>query len=395
MNVYQGAEKRFSPLLDSRGSETRVLIPKRLLIHADWPRIVSGIGAILPGAGAWRLLAAAAVIFAAVFASRADAQTCSFTVAPSAIFLDASAQSASVTVTASAADCVWTESTADNFIASPAAASTGSGPASFTVSVNGTNTDRVGSVTVAGQTVSVTQRFTTTPFGDINPSDFYFDAVNLLKIHTITDGCEASPLLFCPDDIVTRDQMAIFLVRAPWRRQFHGFDDALFHRRAAHHLRLPLDTEAPRTRNYEGMHHDDLLPLDEVSRDDMALFLIRLRYGLTIAGNPPTFNYPVTPYFTDVTASDPAFPWVQRLKQDGITSGCTVTTYCPDLEVSRGEMAVFLMRAALNQLLTGPTPLITQIIPSTWRPAQREPSPLPERTPTSLRVRRRWRQYRE
>ena len=105
-------------------------------------------------------------------------------------------------------------------------------------------------------------------------------------------------------------------------------------------------------------------PLDEVSRDDMALFLIRLRYGLTIAGNPPTFNYPVTPYFTDVTASDPAFPWVQRLKQDGITSGCTVTTYCPDLEVSRGEMAVFLMRAALNQLLTGPTPLVTQIIPS-------------------------------
>ena len=57
----------------------------------------------------------------------------------------------------------------------------------------------------------------------------------------------------------------------------------------------------------------------------------------TIAAKPPAFNYPVTPYFSDVLAVDPDFPWVQRLKQDGITSGCTITTYRPDLQVSRGD----------------------------------------------------------
>jgi hypothetical protein len=74
----------------------------------------------------------------------------------------------------------------------------------------------------------------------------------------------------------------------------------------------------------------------------MAAFLIRARLGLT-AGEP--FASPATPFFADVPANHPFFSSIQKMKELGITSGCTASQYCPDDPVSRGQMAVFLIRA--------------------------------------------------
>jgi hypothetical protein len=51
------------------------------------------------------------------------------------------------------------------------------------------------------------------------------------------------------------------------------------------------------------------------------------------------------PYFTDVPVTSPYFSYVQKLRQLGITAGCTATTFCPDDKLTRGQMAVFLIRA--------------------------------------------------
>jgi len=90
-----------------------------------------------------------------------------------------------------------------------------------------------------------------------------------------------------------------------------------------------------------------------VTRGIMAVLIIRARYGVV----PPS-SYPSTPYFTDVTPSHPYFPWIQKMKQFGITSGCTATTYCPDDPVTRGQMAVFIMRGEFNLLLPPNIPVI-------------------------------------
>jgi hypothetical protein len=92
----------------------------------------------------------------------------------------------------------------------------------------------------------------------------------------------------------------------------------------------------------------------------MAVFIIAARFG---AG--ASFTYPATPYFTDEPATDGAFKFVQRMKLDGITGGCTTTTYCPSAPVTRGQMAVFMMAGLFNQLLPAGTPVITGISPST------------------------------
>jgi S-layer homology domain len=50
--------------------------------------------------------------------------------------------------------------------------------------------------------------------------------------------------------------------------------------------------------------------------------------------------------FQDVPASNPFCPWIEELARQGITTGCTPTTFCPGATVTRQEMAVFIVRTA-------------------------------------------------
>jgi hypothetical protein len=51
-------------------------------------------------------------------------------------------------------------------------------------------------------------------FADVPPSHTAFPFVADMAVRGITLGCAANPPLYCPDDVVTRGQMAAFLVRA-------------------------------------------------------------------------------------------------------------------------------------------------------------------------------------
>ena len=50
-------------------------------------------------------------------------------------------------------------------------------------------------------------------FGDVPPGDTYAPWIEELYNRQITGGCQASPLLYCPDNPSTRGQMAVFLVK--------------------------------------------------------------------------------------------------------------------------------------------------------------------------------------
>jgi photosystem II stability/assembly factor-like uncharacterized protein len=51
-------------------------------------------------------------------------------------------------------------------------------------------------------------------FDDVPPSNPFYNFIERLAARQITLGCSQSPPLFCPKDVVRRDQMAAFLVRA-------------------------------------------------------------------------------------------------------------------------------------------------------------------------------------
>ncbi len=63
-----------------------------------------------------------------------------------------------------------------------------------------------GTLTIAGQTIPLTQRATVATFADVTPSAFYFDYPNLMLTLGITNGCSTVPLAFCPNDTITRGQ---------------------------------------------------------------------------------------------------------------------------------------------------------------------------------------------
>jgi hypothetical protein len=54
----------------------------------------------------------------------------------------------------------------------------------------------------------------TATFTDVPTSDGAFKFIEALVAAGITAGCNASPPMYCPDDFVTRRQMAIFISKA-------------------------------------------------------------------------------------------------------------------------------------------------------------------------------------
>jgi hypothetical protein len=86
----------------------------------------------------------------------------------------------------------------------------------------------------------------------------------------------------------------------------------------------------------------------------MSAFIIRSLYG-------ETFSYTTTPYFSDVPADHTFFKYVQKMKDDGLT---TVTgTYAVDGIVTRGQMAAFIIRAKYGETFDyTTTPYFTDVL---------------------------------
>ena len=162
--------------------------------------------------------------------------------------------------------------------------------------------------------------------------------VEALARARITRGC--GPETFCPSNLVTRTEMAVFLERgmrgsdyAPPPATGTRFSDVSVDTVAASFIEQ-LATDGITN----GCGNGDYCPDDPVTRAQMAVFLLRARYG---AGYVPPLGQG---RFNDVEPSYWAANWIEQLATEGITSGCGNDNYCPDAPVTRAQMAVFLVR---------------------------------------------------
>jgi S-layer homology domain len=81
-------------------------------------------------------------------------------------------------------------------------------------------------------------------------------------------------------------------------------------------------------------------PTSPVTREQMAVFLLKTKLGA--AYTPPACT---TATFADVPCSSPFAAWIYDLVARGIAAGCGGGNYCPTSIVTRGQMAVFLVKA--------------------------------------------------
>jgi len=174
------------------------------------------------------------------------------------------------------------------------------------------------------------------------PNMWYHTDVHKLYNNGITGGCTTNPLRYCPNDAVTRSQMAVFLLKGihnsnygpPGVGSSTGFNDVATNYWAAAWIKQ-LAAEGITG----GCGGGDYCPEAPVTRAQMAVFLLKAKHGS--AYNPPAANGD----FTDVPADYWAAKWIEQLAVESITSGCGGGNYCPEDPVTRAQMAIFLVRA--------------------------------------------------
>ena len=159
----------------------------------------------------------------------------------------------------------------------------------------------------------------------------------------VTGGCATAPLRYCPGDTVTRDQMAVFLLKAkhgsgyapPAVGTSTGFADVpTTHWAAAWIKQLAAEGITG------GCGGGNYCPGDTVTRDQMAVFLLKAKYGSGY--NPPAAG--ASTGFTDVPPNHWAAAWIKQLVAEGITGGCGTNLYCPGQAATRDQIAVFLVK---------------------------------------------------
>jgi len=175
-------------------------------------------------------------------------------------------------------------------------------------------------------------------FNDVAVDHWAFPFIEKLFDSGITAGCGGGN--YCPLDPVTRAQMAVFLER--------GMNGSAFSPPAAiGNVFLDVGAQDFAASFIEqlasdgitaGCGNNNYCPIAEVTRDQMAVFLLRAKYGSSYS--PPT----ATGVFGDVDLGHWAVAWIEALAAEGITSGCGNGNYCPDAQVTRDQMAVFLVR---------------------------------------------------
>jgi hypothetical protein len=186
---------------------------------------------------------------------------------------------------------------------------------------------------------------TTQAFTDVPPSSLFFDYINVLSSWQITSGCSSTPSQFCPTALVTRDQLATFIIKCMLGSSFTYTPTPYFTDVPPSSPFFPFIQKLADLGLTHGCTATTYCPTSPVLRMDASVLIVRGKLE-SLFGDK--FTYPTTPFFTDVPPTLPQFPYIQKMNELGITTGCTTTQFCPNNNLTRQEIATFLTRAFLN-----------------------------------------------
>lgn len=274
----------------------------------------------------------------------AGPEGCAYLVSSAQSTFPAAGGSTEVSV-ATTAPCIWQAQSAAPWLTVNTQPATSPGTRSALVSTWNGSLPRAGVLTVAGQSVHFLQKAPSPVqvFLDVPLSDPISDAVTLLRENKITLGCSATPALFCPEAPTNRGQMAAFLIRAILRTENFSYSSTpYFSDVPPTHSFFPHIQKLRELNITAGCTAATYCPETPVTRAQMAAFLVRAKLNLQPG---QSFSYPAPPFFVDAPRTDSFYPFIQKLREMGITNGCSSIQYCGDQTVTRGQMAVFLTRA--------------------------------------------------
>jgi hypothetical protein len=181
-------------------------------------------------------------------------------------------------------------------------------------------------------------------FDDVPTTHPMFQFIESLASAGVAVPCSPTPPLYCPDAPVTRAQLPMFIIRAkvgpgyvPPSCDLQVFADVpCSHPYARWINELARRGVATACAGFPGNY----CPGEPVTRAQIAVFLIKANNGAAYL--PPACS--AAP-FVDVPCANPYASWIAEFVRRGIAVGCAPELYCPTELVSRGVMAMFLVRA--------------------------------------------------
>lgn len=196
----------------------------------------------------------------------------------------------------------------------------------------------------SGLTVTVTSP-SRPSFVDVPATHPNYNDIETIYWHRVTLGCLASPLTYCVSGTVSRAEMAVFIERAKRGAAFAGtatgtkFADVPAGHWAGGFIEQLL---ADGITAGCATSPNRFCPDNKVTRAEMAIFLMRARYGSTF--NPGTATGTV---FSDVAKTYWAAAWIERAYQYSMMTSCGTgpLRFCPDALVTRAEMATLLTKS--------------------------------------------------
>ncbi len=183
-------------------------------------------------------------------------------------------------------------------------------------------------------------------FADVPAGYWAHDPIGTFARRGITTGCDVAR--YCPERPVTRAELAVFLERTlghavppnPGGQAFADVPpDYWAYAFIAQFAQLGITTGC----GADSQGRPLFCPDRDVTRAEMAVLIDRAR---GFASPAP----PAAATFADVPTGSWAFAQIERFATLGITTGCEDDAqghrlYCPERQVTRAELAVFLTRA--------------------------------------------------
>ncbi|MBL8227480.1 MAG: Ig-like domain-containing protein [Bryobacterales bacterium] len=271
-------------------------------------------------------------------AATTNAAPCTVTVSPAHVSAGASGIPATSIAVTGPASCAWTARSNRSWIQVQTAEGGTPGALRFAVQANPGTMPRVGVVEVGQSVVQVIQSGTTaaTAFSDVPASHLFSDYIALMPLYAVSNGCEGTR--YCSEAWTTRADMAQLIIRSLLGESFSYAPQPYFQDVPSTHPQFKYIQKMKELQITDGCSTvPNYCPSGLITRGQMSVFIVRAAMG-------NTFTTSAQRYFDDVPEGHIFFRFIQRMREMGITGGCTETAYCVNSLVSNGQMAAFLAR---------------------------------------------------
>ena len=184
-------------------------------------------------------------------------------------------------------------------------------------------------------------------FDDVLPVHLFYSYIEKVLHSGVTTGCTSTS--YCPDALVQRGQMAKFICAS-----MDATTSGSCTISTCSGIFMDVVTSNPFCAYIEALYNAGAVsgcqsapqllycPGNITQRQTMAKFICN---AMQIAQPGTCVTTTCAGIFNDVPASNVFCPYIEALYNAGITSGCSLSTYCPLNNVSRGQMAKFLVNA--------------------------------------------------